>query len=179
MGGSGPDCDVVSQIPASAHEPAIDGAHFRHVLGHFLTGVTIITATDPETNSPVGLAASSFSSLSLDPPLVLFCAGKNSSSWPRIQAAGNYCVNILGDDQEVLSRQFAGKGDKFAGVGWRNGPSGSPVIESALAWIDCTIDSEVDAGDHVIVIGRVLGLDAKDHGGPLAYFRGGYGVFGQ
>ena len=176
---AGPDWDVVSQTSASAHEPVIDGAQFRHVLGHFLTGVTIITAIDPDTNEPVGLAASSFTSVSLDPPLVLFCAGKNSGTWPRIQAAGRYCVNILGDDQEVLSRQFAGKGDKFAGVGWRKGISGSPVIESSLAWIDCIVDSEVDGGDHVIVVGRVQELGAKDHGGPLAYFRGGYGVFGQ
>ena len=169
----------MSQTPDSAHGPVIDGAQFRHVLGHFLTGVTIITAIDPETDGPVGLAASSFTSVSLDPPLVLFCAGKNSSTWPRIQAAGSYCVNILGDDQEVLSRQFSGKGDKFAGVGWRKGQSGSPVLESALAWIDCTIDSEVDGGDHVIVVGRVQEMGARDHGGPLAYFRGGYGVFGQ
>ena len=169
----------MSQTPSSAHEPVIDGAEFRHVLGHFLTGVTIITATDPDTNAPVGLAASSFTSVSLDPPLVLFCAGKSSSTWPRIQAAGSYCVNILGDDQEVLSRQFSGKGDKFAGVGWRKGASGSPVLEASLAWIDCVIDSEVDAGDHVIVVGRVQELGAKDHGGPLGYFRGGYGLFGQ
>ena len=169
----------MSQTPDPAHEPVIDGAQFRHVLGHFLTGVTIITATDATSGEPVGMAASSFTSVSLDPPLVLFCAGKNSSTWPRIQAAGNYCVNILGDDQEVLSRQFAGKGDKFSGVGWRKGPSGSPVIESALAWIDCRIESEVDAGDHVLVVGRVLDMGAKDNGGPLAYFRGGYGIFGR
>lgn len=165
----------MSATPSSA----IDPAHFRSVLGHFLTGVTIITAMDPDTAAPVGLAASSFTSVSLDPPLVLFCAGTSSSTWPRIKAAASYCVNILGEDQEPLSRQFSGKGDKFAGVGWRAGRSGSPIIESALAWIDCVVHDEITAGDHVIVLGRVLDLDAKDRGEPLAYYRGGYGSYAR
>jgi 3-hydroxy-9,10-secoandrosta-1,3,5(10)-triene-9,17-dione monooxygenase reductase component len=165
--------------PSPSVEPIVDQAKFRHVLGHFVTGVTIITATDRDTTEPVGLAASSFTSVSLDPPLVLFCAGRSSTTWPRIQAAGRYCVNILNDDQELLARQFAGKGDKFVGVGWRAGATGSPVLESALAWLDCLVESEIVAGDHLIVVGRVQALGAKDHGGPLAYFRGGYGVFGR
>jgi 3-hydroxy-9,10-secoandrosta-1,3,5(10)-triene-9,17-dione monooxygenase reductase component len=161
-----------------ATDPAIDGAAFRSALGHFLTGVTIITAMDPDATVPVGLAASSFSSVSLDPPLVLFCAGKTSSSWERIDAAGSYCVNILGDDQEALSRRFATRGaDKFAGLGWTAGASGSPVLSDSLAWIDCRIQDRHDAGDHVIVVGRVLGLGVRGSGAPLAYFRGGYGAF--
>lgn len=158
--------------------PDIPSAEFRHVLGHFLTGVTIITAIDPATKSPVGLAASSFTSVSLDPPLVLFCAGKTSSSWASIKAAGSYCVNVLGADGEAISRTFATRGvDKFAGLAWTAGPSGSPVLGDALAWIDCHVHQEIDAGDHDIVVGRVLGLGAKDEGGPLGYFRGGYGRF--
>lgn len=162
-------------LSVSESFPTIDGNQYRHVLGHFLTGVTIITASDRETGDPLGLAASSFTSVSMDPPLVLFCAGKSSSTWPKISAAGHYCVNILGHDHESLSRQFSGKGDKFAGVNWHSGPSGSPILDDALAWIDCLMHEEVDAGDHVIAIGRVLALGDRGHGGPLAYYRGGYG----
>jgi 3-hydroxy-9,10-secoandrosta-1,3,5(10)-triene-9,17-dione monooxygenase reductase component len=160
--------------------PEIASAEYRHVLGHFLTGVTIITAIDPASKLPVGLAASSFTSVSLDPPLVLFCAGNTSSTWPKIKAAGSFCVNVLGDDGEAISRTFGSRvDDKFAGLGWTAGPSGSPMLNDALATMDCTIDNEVDAGDHVIVVGRILALAAKDSGGPLAYFRGGYGRFGS
>lgn len=155
--------------------PVVDGQKFRHVLGHFLTGVTIITSVDVETGEPVGLAASSFTSVSMDPPLVLFCAAKSSSTWPKIAASGRYCVNILASDHEHLSRQFSSKGDKFAGVAWRTDATGAPVFDDALAWIDCTIHSEFDGGDHVIVVGRVMALGDRGHGGPLAYYRGGYG----
>ena len=153
---------------------AADPAHFRQVLGHFATGVTIITAM--EGGEPVGMAASSFTSLSLEPPMVLFCAGKTSSTWPRIQRAKAFCVNVLADTQEVLSRQFAGKGDKYAGVGWRPGATGSPVLDRVLAWIDCETEAEYDGGDHVIVVGRVVGLDAAVEQ-PLLYYRGGYGRY--
>jgi 3-hydroxy-9,10-secoandrosta-1,3,5(10)-triene-9,17-dione monooxygenase reductase component len=163
-------------LPVSDTYPVIDSSSFRQVLGHFLTGVTIITSIDADTGEPIGLAASSFTSVSMDPPLVLFCAGKSSSTWPKISASGRYCVNILGHDHEHLSRQFSGKGDKFAGVKWHADASGAPVFEEALAWIDCVIHEEVDAGDHVVVIGRVLALGERGHGGPLAYYRGGYGT---
>ncbi len=160
------------------HDPVIDGPLYRQVLGHFLTGVTVITAVSG--GEPVGMAASSFTSLSMDPPLVLFCAGIASSSWPRIQQAGHYCVNVLGSTQEHVSRQFASKADdKFQGVGWRTERSGAPVLTDALAWIDCRIENEFDGGDHVIVVGRVLALGNQDSDGPLAYFRGGYGNFSR
>ena len=156
----------------------IDAAAYRHVMGHFPTGVTIITAVDPDDGSPVGLAASSFTSVSMDPPLVLFCAGNHSSSWPRIQRAGSYCVNIVGADHEWISRQFSSKvPDKFANVGWRTESSGAPVLNDAHAWIDCVIHEEVAAGDHVLVVGRVVALGAAEDGGPLAYYRGAYGQF--
>jgi 3-hydroxy-9,10-secoandrosta-1,3,5(10)-triene-9,17-dione monooxygenase reductase component len=158
--------------------PAIEGSEYRHVMGHFLTGVTIITAIDPASKKPVGLAASSFTSVSLDPALVLFCAGKTSSSWAKIQAAGSFCVNILGTDDEALCRTFASKvEDKFAGVEWHAGPTGSPILGSALAWIDCSMHKEVDAGDHIVALGRVHALGTKEASGPLAYYRGGYGRF--
>jgi 3-hydroxy-9,10-secoandrosta-1,3,5(10)-triene-9,17-dione monooxygenase reductase component len=158
--------------------PEIDAAAYRHVMGHFPTGVTIITAVDPDDGGPVGLAASSFTSVSMDPPLVLFCAGGHSSSWPRIKRAGTYCVNIVGSDHEWISRQFSSKvPDKFAGVTWRTEATGAPVLDDAHAWIDCVIQEEVEAGDHVIVVGRVVALGAAEAGGPLAYYRGGYGAF--
>jgi 3-hydroxy-9,10-secoandrosta-1,3,5(10)-triene-9,17-dione monooxygenase reductase component len=158
--------------------PEIDAAAYRHVMGHFPSGVTIITAVDPDDSEPVGLAASSFTSVSMDPPLVLFCAGSHSSSWPRIKRAGSYCVNIVGADHEWISRQFSSKvPDKFADVTWRTEATGAPVLDDAHAWIDCVIHEQVAAGDHVIVVGRVIALGAAEAGGPLAYYRGGYGAF--
>ncbi len=164
--------------PAGAPgHPAADGARFRQVLGHFATGVTVITAATPE--GPVGMCVGSFSSVSLDPPLVQFCAGEQSTSWPRIQAAGHYCVNVLGDDQEGVARVFAGKGDdKFSGMGWRPAArTGAPVLSDVLAWIDCEIEAVHSAGDHWIVVGRVLDLEIGHEGGPLVFFRGGFGRY--
>jgi flavin reductase (DIM6/NTAB) family NADH-FMN oxidoreductase RutF len=155
---------------------SFDAAKFRQVLGHFPTGVTVITAM--EEGKPVGFAVGSFASLSLDPPQVLFCAGKTSSSWPKIEAAGSFCVNILADDQEDVCRVFASKADdKFAEIGWKHSGNGSPVITGALAFIDCTIADVVESGDHYIVVGAVHDLDVMHEGGPLLFFRGGYGRF--
>ena len=155
---------------------AFDSAKFRQVLGHFPTGVTVITAA--HDGVPVGMAVGSFASVSLEPPLVAFFAGKSSSSWPKIEATGAFCVNILADDQEEESRRFASKEeDKFAGIGWKPAGSGSPLLDGVLAWIDCDIDSITDAGDHVCVMGRVRDLDVGHDGAPLIFFRGGYGRF--
>lgn len=153
-----------------------DGAKFRQVLGHFPTGVTVITAmTDGQ---PVGFAVGSFASLSLDPAQVLFCAGKQSSTWPKIKSAGRFCANILADDQEDVCRMFASKGDdKFAEIGWKHSGNGSPLIGGALAYVDCEIADAVESGDHYVVIGRVTDLDVQHEGGPLVFFRGGYGRF--
>lgn len=155
-------------------DPVIDQARFRQVLGHFPTGVTVVTSeVDGER---VGLAVGSFFSVSLDPPLVGFCVGHQSTSWPRIRAAGRFCVNVLGDDQEEVSRVFASKGDdKFAGVGYDAAPySGAPRIADVLAWIDCELHDVHTAGDHELVVGRVHDLAVADEGGPLVFFRGGY-----
>jgi flavin reductase (DIM6/NTAB) family NADH-FMN oxidoreductase RutF len=158
-------------------DPTIDQSRFRQVLGYFPTGVTVITAMG-EDRSPVGLAVGSFASLSLDPPLVLFCAATSSSSWPKIEAAGHFCVNILSEEQEDVSRAFASKkDDKFEGIGWRPGHTGAPIISDVLAWIDCRIEAVQDGGDHHIVLGRVLELEVAHPGKPLVFFRGGYGGF--
>ena len=156
--------------------PSFDSAKYRQVLGHFPTGVTVITAMDGDT--PAGLAVGSFSSVSLEPALVGFFATHTSSTWPRIRDAGVVCVNILSEDQEEVCRRFAmSGGDKFAGLGWTPTGSGSPLLEGALAWIDCDIDSVVEAGDHVLVLGKVRDLGVGHEGSPLVFFRGGYGRF--
>ena len=161
----------------SSASPAIDHARFRQVLGHFPTGVTVVTAKG--VDGPVGLCVGSFASVSLDPPLVAFFAGKGSTTYPAIEAAGHYCVNILADDQDEQARVFAGKGDdKFAGIGYRpSAATGAPVLHDVLAWIDCEIDAVHEAGDHWIVVGRVLDLEIGHEGGPLVFFRGGFGRY--
>jgi 3-hydroxy-9,10-secoandrosta-1,3,5(10)-triene-9,17-dione monooxygenase reductase component len=152
---------------------APDEASFRTVLGHFATGVTIITAMDGD--EPVGVSANAFSSVSLDPPLVLFCASRDSTTWPRIKAAGRFTVNILNEHQEDVCRVFASKGaDRFSRIGWRPSRNGSPILHDSLAYVDCTIDGEHEAGDHVIVVGRVTELGVLSEHGPLLFFRGGY-----
>ncbi|HEX4866724.1 MAG TPA: flavin reductase family protein [Acidimicrobiales bacterium] len=160
----------------SASTAPFDSARYRQVLGHFPTGVTVITASgDPH---PVGMAVGSFSSVSLDPPLVAFFAGRSSSTWPKIEAAGAFCVNILAEDQEGVCRRFASKDeDKFSGLGWTPAGTGAPLLDGVLAWIDCDIDSVVDAGDHVCVMGKVRDLGVGHDGAPLVFFRGGYGRF--
>ena len=155
---------------------SFDAAKFRQVLGHFPTGVTVVTAANDGV--PVGLAVGSFASVSLDPPLVAFFPDKASSSWPKIETAGSFCVNILAEDQEDVCRRFASKGDdKFLGLGWKPTASGAPLLDDVLAWIDCGIDSVVEAGDHFCVTGRVRDLAVIHDGGPLVFFRGGYGRF--
>lgn len=158
--------------------PDFDGTRFRQVLGHFASGITVITAVAPG-GDPVGFTCQSFSSLSLDPPLVLFCPGKESSSWPKIREAGHFAVNILAESQEALCRTFATKGtDKFQGAGWTGAPvTGAPILQDVLAWIDCTVETEHDGGDHLIVVGRVHGLEIVNEGRPLLFYRGGYGRF--
>ena len=153
-----------------------DSATYRTVLGHFATGVTIVTALDGDT--PVGMACNSFTSVSLDPPLVLFCAAKNSSTWPQMQNAQHFAVNVLDEDAEALCRVFATKGvDRFAGVSHRRAVTGAPVLDDALAYIDCETEVEHDAGDHVIVVGRVVEMGYATEGKPLLFYRGGYGHF--
>ncbi|MGW2218996.1 flavin reductase family protein [Nonomuraea sp. NPDC001684] len=156
----------------------IDGRRFRQVLGRFATGVVAITALDPANDQPCGLAANSFTSVSLDPPLVAFCVAHTSTSWPRVRGAKVVTVNVLAEHQQPVCAQMAAKGgDKFAGLAWTGSPGGNPVLEGALAWLDCVIEAEHPAGDHMIVVARVLQLDTHADGGPLVFFQGGYGGF--
>ncbi|MDO0914032.1 flavin reductase family protein [Streptomyces sp. DT2A-34] len=162
-------------------------AEFRRVLGNFATSVAVVTApatTDaPQTPapdstptpSPAGFACQSFSSLSLDPPLVAFMVGRTSTTWPRIARAGVFCVNVLSSGQGELCRAFAVSGaDKFAGVAYDAAPvSGSPRLAGTLAWIDCTIHAVHTGGDHLIVVGRVEALGASDGDeAPLLFHKG-------
>lgn len=155
----------------------IEPDHFRNVLGHFPTGVAGITAIGPD-GAPAGMTVGSFTSVSLQPPLVAFMPAKGSSTFPKIRAAGCFCVNILGAEQEDVCRAFAARGtDKFAGLSWTSAPSGAPVLDGAIAWIDCDIESVTDAGDHYIVLGRVRELATGRSGLPLLFFQRGYGQF--
>lgn len=152
-----------------------DPARLRTVLGHFATGVVAITGIDPETGSPVGLAANSFTSVSLDPPLVAFCVAATSTSWPRVRSAGCYAISILSESQETVCRQLAARGaDKFAGIEWTPSPSDAPVVADSLAWIEAELDTEHAAGDHTIAVSRVRHLYSSDLE-PLVFFRGRYG----
>ncbi|MDM4719413.1 flavin reductase family protein [Micromonospora sp. WMMA1363] len=151
----------------------MDQLRFRRVLGHFCTGVTVVTSVDGET--PVGFACQSFAALSLDPPLVLFCPGRGSATWRRIARAGHFCVNILAEDQRDVSRVFGVSGaDKFAGVSWVRSPGGAPIIDAVLAWVDCRIESVWSGGDHDIVIGRVTDLAIVRDARPLLFYTGRY-----
>lgn len=155
----------------------IDPQRFRHVLGHFPTGVVVATALQ-DGGVPAGMAVGSFTSVSLDPPLVAFLPDKSSTSFPKIRETGAFCINVLSGEQEQVCRAFATRGgDKFADVSWSSAGSGSPIIDGAVAWIDCEISDVLEAGDHYIVLGRVLDLAVGKNAVPLLFFRGGYGQF--
>lgn len=157
----------------------LSSSRFREVLGHFASGLTIVTAVDPQ--GPVGFTCQAFMSLSLDPPLIALAPGKSSTSWPRIAPVRNVCVNILSDTQEALCRDFAvsgaDKGDKFAGVGWKPGPAGAPALDGVLAWIGCRVLRSHDAGDHELVVAEVTDTFVDPQAQPLLFYRGGFGRF--
>jgi 3-hydroxy-9,10-secoandrosta-1,3,5(10)-triene-9,17-dione monooxygenase reductase component len=153
----------------------IEPGHFRQVLGHLPTGVTVITAHGE--HGPVGMAANSVTSVSLDPPLILFCPAKSSTTWPKIRDAGSFCVNILARHHAQVTRQFAAKdSDRFAGLACERRPTG-PALRDAGAWIECTISDEREAGDHTIVVANVVAIEASPGVEPLVFFRGSYGSF--
>ena len=161
-----------------------DSGHFRTIMGHFPTGVTVVTGI-AGNGSPVGFTIGSFTSVSLNPPLVGFLPQIGSSTSDAIVESGSFCVNVLSDAQGDLCWKFAKSGtddSRFDGVDWRPAPSGSPVIERAVAWIDCSIEAVHDMGDHHFVLGRVGALDADaDHDGeppvPLLFYKGTLGTF--
>lgn len=156
---------------------AIDPMEYRRTLGSYPTGVVIVTADAAE--GPVGLAIGSFTSVSLDPPLVGFLPDKGSTSWPKIAATGSFCVNVLAADQLSVCQAFASKGgDKYASVTWRTAATGAPVLEGVVAWMDCSIEDVAEAGDHWFVSGRIEAMAVeRDDVGPLLFFRGRYGDF--
>jgi flavin reductase (DIM6/NTAB) family NADH-FMN oxidoreductase RutF len=152
---------------------------FRRVLGHFAAGVTIITTTDGE-GKPTGLTATAFTSVSLDPPLVLVCVSHKSQSYPALLERKQFAVNFLRRDQEDLSRRFAtSRLDKFDGIPHRTGPLGLPILTEALAHVECVTVNQHVEGDHTILIGRVDGCDTATGGEPLLYFRGHYAGLGD
>ncbi len=157
-------------------ELIIEAATFRQVLGNYPTGVAAITAMT-DAGQPVGMVVGTFTSVSLDPPLVGFLPDKSSSTWPLIEAAGHFAVNVLASDQTALCRQLAGKGDKFADVEFTISRHGLPLLPEVIVAIECRVHSVTDAGDHYFVLGHVLGLEAKREGDPMLFFQGRYGGF--
>ena len=158
----------------------IDANLYKQVMGSFPSGVTVITTLD-EDGQLVGLTASAFSSLSMDPALVLFCPTKVSRSWKAIEASGRFCVNMLTEKQKHVSARFGSKEpDKFAGIDWHPSELGSPIIDGSLAYIDCTVASVHDGGDHFVVFGAVQSLAEfvskapKIKPRPLLFYRGDY-----
>ncbi|CAN7366330.1 alpha/beta fold hydrolase [Bosea sp. LjRoot9] len=162
---------------AQAEAAPFDKGDFRKALGSFLTGVTVV-ATLQEDGEPRGFTANSFTSVSLDPPLVLVCIAKTASSCPVFSKAGHFSVNILAESQADISNLFATRSaDKFARTAWRKGPAGSPILNDVAAWFDCRQHELIEAGDHVILIGEVMGFDHAP-ANPLGYCRGTHVAFG-
>lgn len=154
---------------------AIEPSHFREALGHYASGITVITSLID--GAPIGFTCQSFYSVSMSPPLVSFSVMASSASYPGIRQAGRFAVNILSGEQVGICDQFARKGtDKWHGVQWQASPLGNPVIAGSLHWLDCQIHAEHAAGDHLIVIGEVKALKLNEASAtqPLLYFKGNY-----
>jgi 3-hydroxy-9,10-secoandrosta-1,3,5(10)-triene-9,17-dione monooxygenase reductase component len=155
----------------------IDPAHFRTALAHLPTGVTVVTAYGEE--GLVGMTANSVTSVSLDPPLILLCPAKSSTTWPTMRAASRFCINVMAGHHENVTRRFAAKGvDRWAGLEYVRRPTG-PALADAIAWIECRLEDEHDAGDHTIVVARVVAIEAAETPDleALVFFRGSYGSF--
>lgn len=154
---------------------AIDSVRFREALGHYASGITVITSR--VVDEPVGFTCQSFYSVSMSPPLVSFSVMSTSYSYPQIRRAGRFAVNILSGDQARISNQFARRGeDKWHGIEWQESPLGNPIIAGSLHWLDCEIHAEHTAGDHLIVVGEVRALKLQEAAAtqPLLYFKGQY-----
>ena len=152
-----------------------DSAHFRRVLGRFPTGVVAVCAQHRE--GPVGMACNSFTSVSLDPALVSFSVADSSTTWPLLRECGRVCVNVLAAHHSTVSRRFSLRGeDRFEGLGLHS-RLGGPGIDDAVAWIDCALEAELEAGDHTIVVAEVLALEARTDAEALLFWDGRYGAF--
>ncbi len=161
----------------SADGAGIDPLELRRALGTFATGVTVVTTVDRD-GAPRGFTANSFTSVSLDPPLILVCLAKKAASYPVFSDADSFAVNILSEDQKPVSAAFASPtGDRFASVAWSGRATGCPVFEDVVAWLDCRTHEVVDGGDHGIFIGRVVDYDYTASS-PLGFCRGAYVSFG-
>ena len=144
----------------------------RHALGHFATGVTVVTGLAPD-GSPLGFACQSFASVSLEPPLVLFCADHKGRSWPRMRDTGAFTVNVLDHEQHDLVERFGSpRGARFEGLDWQPSQLGTPSLPGTLVRVHCSVEQVHVAGDHDVVIGRVLGLDDTSAGRPMLFYRG-------
>lgn len=163
----------MSTVPAT-----IDPTVLREVMSQYPTGVVVVTATGAD-GEPLGMTVGSFNSASLDPPLVMFMPDRSSSSWQALRASGTrFGVNVLGADQEHICRAVATrKQDKFEGIGWHLSPSGNPVIDGCVAHVDCETEAIHEAGDHHVVLGRVMEMGVHNPVEPLLFLRGGYGSF--
>lgn len=152
---------------------AVDKSELRRLMGHFATGVTVIT-TRSRDGEPFGLTANAVASVSLAPPLILVCVDKTAECYPRFEESTVFVVNVLSEDQESISRRFSTRGiAKFDGIGYRTGASGCAILEDAVAHVECRIVQTHDAGDHTIYVGEVEGGDAQELP-PLLFYRGGY-----
>ncbi|MEV5829568.1 flavin reductase family protein [Spirillospora sp. NPDC052242] len=163
--------------PAAAPAAGPDPADFRRAMSEFATGVTVVTAIDG--GEPIGFACQSFTSVSLEPPLVLFCADHRGRSWPRIRAAGRFCVNVLGEDQRDLCQRFgSSRGRKFEDLGWDVSPWGTPALRDVLLAVHAEVHAVHRAGDHDVVIGRVLAVERPEDrlDRPMIFFRSRFGV---
>jgi flavin reductase (DIM6/NTAB) family NADH-FMN oxidoreductase RutF len=157
---------------------ALDIGALRRALGSFATGVAVATTLD-SGGKPKGFTANSFTSVSLDPPLVLVCVDKAAGCYPAFAGAGHFGINILGHSQQHISKAFASKlADKFEGMPWLSGVTGSPIFPDSTAWLDCRLHQRIEAGDHLIVIGEVLDFGHAPAQPALGYHRGGYIAFG-
>lgn len=159
--------------------PQIDPGHFRKVLSAYPTGVCVVAALDGEGRKHA-MVVGSFTSISLDPPLVGFYPAKGSSSWGAMAAIGSFAVSVLGADQLAQCQQFASRGmDKFGDLSHGATAAGHPVIDDALAWFDCTLEAVHEVGDHFLVVGRVVALDGRAAREPLLFYGGQYHGLGD
>jgi flavin reductase (DIM6/NTAB) family NADH-FMN oxidoreductase RutF len=157
--------------------PEVDPAQFRQLLGRFATGVTILTVMAPD-GRPIGMTANSLSSVSLRPPLISVSVDREADMHDAILKVGEFVVNVLSSPQETLARRFADEHeDRFDGVGYHLSPDGLILLDGALAHIECHGHAQYQAGDHTIVVGKVVG-GATNDGRPLLYYRGGYAALG-
>ncbi|MFB6988190.1 flavin reductase family protein [Streptomyces sp. NPDC056230] len=163
-------------VPEAREETAPTPLQMRRAMGNFASGVTVVTGVGRD-GDPVGFACQSFASVSLEPPLVLFCADHRGRAWPRIRESGRFAVNILAAEQTDLCSRFgSGKGRKYEGLPWELSRWGTPSLHGVLTRVHADVHEVRGAGDHDVVVGRVLALETVTDRRPMLFFRGGFGV---